>query len=86
MLCVLVIVLAPSVCFFLFTGQCRARRCCDLRKCDALQAKRRELIAETKNMENYLLRFTRDGEFRKHVVREKLGYADSGEFVYVFEE
>jgi hypothetical protein len=83
---VLGVVLAPPVCFFLITNRCRARYGCDLVKYAALQAKRHGLGAEAKDLENYLLRFTRDGEFRKRVVRERLGYADSGEFVYVFEE
>ncbi|MDR2667473.1 MAG: septum formation initiator family protein [Puniceicoccales bacterium] len=82
----LAVAAAPVVCFFLLTGRCRARYGCDIRKFDALQVRGRELSAEAKDLENYLIRFTRDSEFRKHVVRERLGYADSGEFVYVFEE
>jgi hypothetical protein len=45
-----------------------------------------ELKEQAGELEDYLGRFARDGDFRRRVLREWLGYADSGEYVYVFEE
>jgi hypothetical protein len=67
------------------TCQCKARYRCDFAKYCALQTKHGQLKRESENLEGYLSRFARDVEFRRHVVRERLGYADSGEFVYIFE-
>jgi hypothetical protein len=51
-----------------------------------LLMKQIELKERAGELENYLGRFARDGDFRRRILRERLGYADSGEYVYIFEE
>jgi hypothetical protein len=51
-----------------------------------LEAQRELLQRRVAVNEGYLRRFAREEDFREHVVRERLGYADSGEIVYLFEE
>jgi hypothetical protein len=80
------ILLAPLLCFSLFTGPHRARYRCDFERQSALRERQDRLRGEADELENYLGRFVHDGEFRQRVVRERLGYADRGEYVYLFEE
>ncbi|MDR2664245.1 MAG: hypothetical protein LBB14_01805 [Puniceicoccales bacterium] len=76
----------PFLNFFLLTASHRARYRHDLGRQNTLLAKQMELKEQAGELEDYLGRFARDGDFRRRVLREWLGYADSGEYVYVFEE
>ncbi|MDR3316492.1 MAG: hypothetical protein LBS68_00205 [Puniceicoccales bacterium] len=76
----------PLLCFFLSTGSCRAKYHHYLRRQEVLLARRAELRDQLQKLEVYLGRFSRENSFRQRVIRERLGYADSDEFVYLFEE
>ncbi|MDR0678758.1 MAG: hypothetical protein LBF24_00695 [Puniceicoccales bacterium] len=83
---VLAVLLSPLFSFFFLTGSHRARYRQDLGRQNMLLMKQIELKERAGELENYLGRFARDGDFRRRILRERLGYADSGEYVYIFEE
>jgi cell division protein FtsB len=56
------------------------------RRMETLEMERNSLRQRVREGEVYLQRFADDAGFREYVIRERLGYADEGEFVYVFEE
>lgn len=45
-----------------------------------------DLQEEVQKKEGYLKRFARHRDFRQHVLRERLGFAEPDELVFVFED
>lgn len=45
-----------------------------------------DLREQVRNSQAYLKRFARQPQFREHVLRERLGYAESDELVFIFED
>ncbi|MDR3117263.1 MAG: hypothetical protein LBT98_01700 [Puniceicoccales bacterium] len=74
------------LCFLLFVRPVQAQRRCALQLREVLgegvAAARRRL----EGVDSYLHRFVREEEFRRRVLRERFGYAESGEWVYIFED
>lgn len=53
---------------------------------DRLSMQLLDLREKVSANEAYLKRFARQSSFRQHVLKERLGYAEPDEWVYIFEE
>jgi hypothetical protein len=69
--------------FFVRPAQARFRQAADFQA--ALRQNLAVARARVDQAEGYLRRFVHEDEFRRRVLRERMGYAEDGEFVYIFE-
>jgi hypothetical protein len=78
--------LAPILLFAIAVHPSRARYHHDLLSYVKLQNHGAHLREELSALEAYARRFALEDDFRQRIVKERLGYAASDEFVYIFEE
>jgi hypothetical protein len=80
------ILAAPLLCLFLSTAHQRAKYGHGLRRGEELLAQHEEWEGKLRDLQSYYARFIGEDEFRQRVVRERLGYAEGDETIYIFED